>query len=117
MFGWLKELVTPVTGLIRGLVTTDKDRLDAVKDLAEIDMDLAKEELQFKITLAKNGNWYTKSVRPTIAYTFLGLYINSKRIQDWVFTEGDYELFLYIVGFYFSFKTVEKGINLLGRNK
>ena len=111
MFSWIKELVTPVTHLVRGLVTTDKDRLDAVERMAKIDTAFGSKELEYKIELAKSGNWYTKSVRPSIAYAFLGLYIKSKYEESWVFKAEDYELFLYIVGFYFALRGTEKFID------
>ena len=110
MFRWIKELVTPVTSLVRGLVTTDKDRLDAVERMAKIDTAFGSKELDYKISLSANGNFYTRSVRPTIAYVFLLLYVKHKSIQDFVFDDRDYELFLYIVGFYFALRGTEKFI-------
>ena len=117
MFNWVRELITPITGLVRGLVTTDKDRLDAVERMANIDTAFGAKELEYKIELAKSGNWFTKSVRPMIAYTFLGLYVNSKYEQDFIFDYKDYELFLYVVLFYFGLRSSEKLVGIFKGGK
>jgi len=113
MFSWIKDLITPVTGLVRGLVTTDKDRLDAVERMAEIDVKFGEKELDYKMQVARSGNVFSKSVRPVIAYFFLFMYGLNKSKQDWVFSERDYELFLYVVLFYFGLRSSEKLIGVI----
>jgi len=113
MFNWIKDIITPVTGLVRGLVTTDKDRLDAVERMAKIDTAFGEKELDYKMQVAQSGNAFSKSVRPAIAYFFLFLYGLNKSRQDWVFNEKDYELFLYVVLFYFGLRTSEKLVGVI----
>lgn len=118
MFNWIKDLITPVTTMVTGLVTTDKDRLAAVERMAKLDNSFGSKELDFKIELAKSGNWFTKSVRPIIAYFFLFMYGLNKSRQDWIFDDRDYELFLYIVLFYFGLRSSEKLVGIFkGKDK
>jgi hypothetical protein len=111
MWGWLKEVITPVTGMVRGLVTTDKDRLDAVERMQKLSDDFGKKELEYRSEVVKSGNLFTKSVRPVIAYFFLFLYGKHKYEQAFMFNKADYELFLYIVLFYFGLRSSEKLIS------
>jgi len=71
MWGTLLGGIGSIFKGVKSLVTTDKDRLDAVERMAKLDNSFGVKELDYKIELAKSGNWFTKSVRPMIAYTFL----------------------------------------------
>lgn len=113
--GWITGIGDALGGIFKGvksLVTTDKDRLEAVERMQVLGDKFGEKELDYKIELAKSGNSFTKSVRPMIAYTFLGLYINSKAKDDFRFSEADYELFLYIVLFYFGLRSSEKLVSV-----
>ena len=118
--GWLSGIGDALGGIFKGvksLVTTDKDRLDAVERMAKLDNSFGAKELDYKIELAKSGNFLTKSVRPVIAYFFLFMYGLNKSRQDFVFTEKDYELFLYIVLFYFGLRSSEKFVGMFKKGK
>lgn len=104
-------------GGVKSLVTTDKDRLEAVERMQELGNSFGAKELDYRIELSKSGNWFTKSVRPMIAYTFLGLYIQSKLDLGIEFNEQDYDLFLAIVMFYFGLRSTEKVVGFFKGNK
>lgn len=87
MFEWIaaKLLATPVIGailnpVINGLLTAQKQKLDAVgsheavvADLAKRDFELQgqERELQAKMVIAEQGNIITRSVRPLMAMPFI----------------------------------------------
>lgn len=87
MLEWFaaKLLATPVIGailgpVINGLLTAQKQKLDAVgshearvAELAEREMALEgqERELQAKMVIAEQGNWITRSIRPLFALPFI----------------------------------------------
>jgi hypothetical protein len=84
---WLlgKLIAAPVIGailspIINGLLTAQKQKLDAVgsheavvADLAkrEMDVEVQERELQAKMVIAEQGNIITRSVRPLMAAPFI----------------------------------------------
>lgn len=114
--GWLSFISEPlkaVFGGVKSLVTTDNDRLKSIERMKKLGDDFGKKELDYKIELSKSGNWFTRSVRPMVAYTFLFLYIQTKLDVGLEFSEQDYELFLTIVKFYFGLRSAEKLAGIL----
>lgn len=87
MFEWIaaKLLATPVIGailnpIISGLLTAQKQKLDAqgsheavAADLAKrsFDLDQREAEVNASMVIAEQGNWLTRSVRPMFAAPFI----------------------------------------------
>jgi hypothetical protein len=87
MFEWIaaKLLAAPVIGailqpIVSGLLTAQKQRLDAegsheavAADLAKraFDLDQREAEVNASIIIAEQGNWITRSVRPMFAAPFI----------------------------------------------
>jgi hypothetical protein len=87
VFEWIaaKLLATPVIGailnpIISGLLTAQKQHLDAVgsheavvADLAKksFDLDQREAEVNASVVIAEQGNWLTRSVRPLFAAPFI----------------------------------------------
>ncbi|KRQ99295.1 3TM-type holin [Bradyrhizobium valentinum] len=77
--GWLTG---PIIGaifkpVIDGLLTAQKQKLDAagsrdavVADLAkrQVDLDKREAEVNAAVVIAEQGHWYTRSVRPTLGW-------------------------------------------------
>lgn len=80
---WLlgKLIATPIIGailspIINGLLTAQKQKLDAVgsheavaADLAKksLDLDMKEAEVNASVVKAEQGNWVTRSIRPLLA--------------------------------------------------
>ena len=83
MLSWLaaKLLAAPVIGailgpIINGLLTAQKQKLDAVGSHEAVAADLAKKsfeldqreaEVNSNVVIAEQGNWVTRSIRPLLA--------------------------------------------------
>ena len=94
-------LNAPVIGavikpIIGGLLTAQKQKLDAqgshesaVADLAKrsFDLDQREAELNNALLIAEQGNWFTRSVRPTIGFTvallLMKIFIYDKALGEW----------------------------------
>ncbi len=87
--------------------STDQDRMESLEKLSKLDNNLANKMIDWKMSLSSNGNWLTKSVRPIIAFSFIGLFWYSK-IYGVKMTPEDYEMFKVVVIFYFTSRGVEK---------
>lgn len=109
MLEWLGKLISPVGKVIKSFTgSNDLERMQELKEMTKIDNNLTMKILDWKMSMEKNGNWFTRSVRPMIAYTFLALFIASKFGYIDVFTLEDQENFQNIVLFYFGLRTGEK---------
>ena len=100
---WLfgKLLATPIIGailspIINGLLTAQKQKLDAagshearVAELAQQQMllDQKQAEVNASIIIAEQGNWFTRSVRPALAWIVIILlakiFIYDKALGQW----------------------------------
>lgn len=100
---WLfaKLLATPVIGailspIINGLLSAQKQRLDAagshearVAELAQQQMllDQKQAEVNAAIIIAEQGNWFTRSVRPALAWIVILLlakiFLYDKALGEW----------------------------------
>lgn len=100
---WLfsKLLATPVIGailspIINGLLTAQKQKLDAagshearIVELTQqqIELDKKQAELNANIVIAEQGNWFTRSVRPTLAWVVIILlakiFLYDKAFGQW----------------------------------
>lgn len=87
--------------------SNDMDRMMSFERLKQLDAKTGMKMLEWKIALSANGNWLTKSVRPIIAFSFIGMWWHSK-IVGVPMTPQDAEMFKVVVIFYFSSRGAEK---------
>lgn len=113
----LKAISSLFKGIKSFTGSNDLDRMNQLKEMTTIDNKLTMKILDWKMSMEKNGNWFTRSVRPMIAYTFLALFILSKFGYVDVFTLEDQNNFQNIVLFYFGLRSTEKIVKSLKEMK
>ena len=128
---WLlgKFLATPVIGailnpIVNGLLTAQKQKLDAagshearVTELAQqqLQLDQREAEVNAQVVIAEQGNWMTRSVRPVWAMPFIAF---TWKVVVWDkmlgFGATDpldprmWSVFMLMVGAYFGGRSAEK---------
>jgi len=131
MLEWIaaKLLATPVIGailnpIISGLLTAQKQHLDAVgsheavaADLAKraFDLDQREAEVNASMVIAEQGNWITRSVRPMFAAPFI-VFLWKVVVWDKVLGLGTTDpldpkmwgVFMLVVGAYMGGRTAER---------
>lgn len=86
MWGWLSELVTPVTNLIDELHTSDEERLKIRQAMMQIQAGLTARVLDYETRLAESrakvitaeaqgASWLQRTWRPITMLTFLALVV------------------------------------------
>ena len=127
-----KLIATPVIGailkpIIDGLLTSQKQKLDAaggheavVADLAKRQLDLDKREAEVNaaVVIAEQGNWFTRSVRPTLGWIVILLLakilIYDKALGQWTHGHTDqldvnlWKVVMVIIGAYMGGRSAEK---------
>ena len=115
MWGWLSELVTPVTNLIDELHTSDEERLKIRQAMMQIQAGLTARVLDYETRLAESrakvitaeaqgASWLQRTWRPITMLTFLTLVVFDSfgwleyRLADQAWTLLQIGLGGYVVG-------------------
>ena len=129
---WEKLIATPIIGailqpIVTGALTAQKQKLDAagshearVTELAlkAQELDAKEADVNAKVIIAEQGNWFTRSVRPALGFAVVvlvwKLIVYDKALGQWTGGHTDmldkdlWNVVMVIIGAYMGGRSAEK---------